>query len=110
MTYASNEQIAGLIMSYDFKKCFDKIEHSALIGALEAFSFSDYIVNWTKILFPGFTASVQNNGCFSRRIVINQGVHQGGCCSSFYFVVCTELLAIAIKIIVILKEFQSMKF
>ena len=40
---------------------------------------------------------IQNNGHFSKRIPIEKGVHQGGCCSSIYFLIIAEILAIALR-------------
>ena len=39
----------------------------------------------------------KNNGHFSNNIKIHKGVHQGGCCSSIYFLVIAEILAIALR-------------
>ena len=40
---------------------------------------------------------IQNNGYFSDKIDIKKGVHQGGCCSSIYFLVIAEILAITLR-------------
>ena len=40
---------------------------------------------------------IQNNGHFSSSIPIKKGVHQGGCCSSIYFLVIAEILAISLR-------------
>ena len=40
---------------------------------------------------------IQNNGHFSDEIKIEKGVHQGGCCSSIYFLVIAEILALALR-------------
>ena len=40
---------------------------------------------------------IQNNGHFSQQIPIQKGVHQGGCCSSIYFLIIAEILAISLR-------------
>ena len=50
-----------------------------------------------KILYTDFTVKIQNNGHFSERVDIKKGVHQGGCCSSIYFLVIAEILAISLR-------------
>ena len=55
------------------------------------------MIEWTKILYTGFQVNTQNNGYFSKRINIERGIHQGGPCSSMFFLVCAELMAILIK-------------
>ena len=97
--YARDNKMDGLILSLDFEKCFDKVSFSALFGCLEFFKFPEYVIKWVKILYTGFQVNTQNNGHFSKRISIQQGLHQGGPASSLLFLVCAEALAILIKII-----------
>ena len=54
-------------------------------------------MEWTKILYPNFKANTQNSCNFSGKFSINRGVHQGGPCSSLYFLICAETMAILIK-------------
>ena len=68
-----------------------------MFGALTFFGIPNYLVEWSKILYTGFEACTQNNRHFSRRFNINKGVHQGGPCSSFYFLLCAEIMAILIR-------------
>ena len=86
-----------IILSLDFMKCFDRIEFSALIGALQYFGFAENIINWTKILYTEFKVNTQNNGNFSRRIDVGRGLHQGGPCSSLYFLIIAEIMAIMMR-------------
>ena len=48
-------------------------------------------------MYDGFSVKIQNNGFFSEEINIEKGVHQGGCCSSIYFLVVAEILAMALR-------------
>ena len=94
---AQEEELEALILSIDFMKCFDIIETSALIEAMRYYEFSETIIKWTEIFFKDFVAVVQNNGHFSEKININQGVHQGAPCSSYYFLICAEVLATILR-------------
>ena len=87
----------AVILSLDFVKCFDKCSFSILFGSLEFFGFGSIIKEWTKILYTDFTVRIQNNGFFSSEIEIHKGVHQGGCCSSVYFLVIAEILALSLR-------------
>ena len=95
--YARDNRLDAIILSLDLEKCFDKIEFCALIGSLKFFKFPQYIIEWVKILYTDFCAVTQNNGHFSQRFYIKRGVHQGGPCSSTLFLICAELLALALK-------------
>ena len=97
ITYTENNDIEAEIISLDFHKAFDTISFSCLRGALEFFNFGSQIINWTETLYRNFTVKIQNNGYFSDQINIERGLHQGGCCSSYYFLLCAELLAIQIR-------------
>ena len=97
MTYCDQKCYEALVLSLDFEKCFDKLEKQAIIGSMKCFNFAPYLIEWTDILYKGFQANVLNNGHFSKRFKVNQGVHQGGPASSLYFVSWAELLAIAMR-------------
>ena len=95
--YANKEDLEAVVLSLDFVKCFDKCSFSILHGSLEYFGFGEVVKEWTKILYKNFSVKVQNNGHFSENIDINKGVHQGGCCSSLYFLIIAEILAISLR-------------
>ena len=97
MTYSDSNNIEALILSLEFEKCFDRIEHQVLLACLEFFNFPEYLITWTEILYSGFKANTQNNGYFSNRISVGRGLHQGGPCSSLYFLVCVETMAILLR-------------
>ena len=94
---AEKKDLEAVVLSLDFVKCFDKCSFSILHGSLEFFGFGSIVQEWTKILYKDFFVKIQNNGNFSEQISIQKGVHQGGCCSSVYFLVVAEILAIALR-------------
>ena len=97
MEYVKENDIDAVVLSLDFVKCFDKCSFSILHGSLEFFQFGNVVKEWTKILYDDFKVKIQNNGYFSDYIDIKKGVHQGGCCSSIYFLVIAEILAMALR-------------
>ena len=97
MQIAEVEDIEAVVLSLDFVKCFDKCSFSILHGSLEFFGFGEVVKKWTEIFYRDFVVKIQNNGFFSELIPIQKGVHQGGCCSSVYFLVMAEILAIALR-------------
>ena len=94
---AKKEDLETVILSLDFVKCLDKCSFSILHGSLDYFCFGQIVKEWTRILYKDFSVKIQNNGNFSQKIPIKKGVHQGGCCSSVYFLVIAETLAIALR-------------
>ena len=97
MHQARKEDLEAVILSLDFVKCFDKCSFTILHGSLEFFGFGEVVKEWTKILYKDFSVKIQNNGNFSGSIPIKKGVHQGGCCSSVYFLVIAEILALSLR-------------
>ena len=97
MYYTKKEDLEAVVLSLDFVKCFDKCSFSILHGSLEFFGFGKVVKQWTEILYRNFTVKIQNNGYFSSPISIRKGVHQGGCCSSIYFLIIAEILALSIR-------------
>ena len=92
-----NKEQEGIIISCDFLKAFDKINWHSLIGAMRYFKFSEVLISWTQIIYTEFQVKIQNNGFLSRPVTVEQGLHQGGPCSSLYFLVIAELLAILLR-------------
>ena len=97
MHYTASEDLEAVVMSLDFVKCFDKCAFSILHGSLDFFGFGQVVKDWTHILYHDFSVRVQNNGNFSAPINVRKGVHQGGCCSSVYFLVIAEILALSLR-------------
>ena len=97
MHQADEQDLEAIVLSLDFVKCFDECSFSILHGSLEYFGFGQIVKDWTKILYKDFLVKIQNNGYFSQSIDIKKGVHQGGCCSSIYFLVIAEILAISLR-------------
>ena len=97
MKIAKDDRIDGFVLSLDFMKCFDYIEHTAITGAMNYFKFPEYMVNWVKIIYSKCFAKVQNNGHLSNRFEVQKGVRQGGPASSLLFLLCAEVLAIELR-------------
>ena len=95
--HAEQEDLEAVVLSLDFVKCFDKCSFDILHGSLDFFKFGEVVKEWTRILYKSFSVKIQNNGHFSSWIDIEKGVHQGGCCSSVYFLVIAEILALALR-------------
>ena len=95
--HANDHKINAVICSVDFEKCFDKIEFTAIEGALRFFGYGEQMIHMVKTTFYNFSVVVQNNGFFSKTIKLERGVHQGGPISSYLFLICAEVLAIMLR-------------
>ena len=95
--HTDKKNVDAIVLSLDFMKCFDRIEFCALLGAMEYFKFSPILIQWTQILYNEFKIVIQNNGHFSSYIYVTRGLHQGGPCSSLFFLICAEIMAIMLR-------------
>ena len=94
---AEQENFPGLVLNVDWSKAFDKVETTAILGSMKYFQFAEILIQWTRILYKNFSVRIQNNGNFSEKIDVTRSIHQGGCASTQYFIICAELLAIEIR-------------
>ena len=97
VSLSDEEGVEGLILSLDFFKCFDQVEIRALRGAMEYFGMTGPFNEWTGTLFRGATAQVVNKGRLTEPFPTEKGLKQGGCCSTYFFLICAEVLAIALR-------------
>ena len=95
--YTSLKNIPGLILLVDFEKAFDTVEWKYLDKVLDTFGFGESFRLWVKILYTDITSCVINNGVSTPFFEISRGVRQGCPLSPYLFILCVELLAIAIR-------------
>ena len=91
--YTRNQNIPAVIMSIDFEKCFDKIDYSAIFGALKYFNFEEYFVKSVKLFYTQFEVCMQNYGFQSQFFVKSRSVNQGCIISPRIFLLTSEILA-----------------
>ena len=87
----------GMIVSLDFAKAFDSIDHSTIIGALEKFKFGNNFIHMIKTLMNKNVSCVQNGGWLSGFFLIERGIKQGCCVSPLLFLLVAELMALKIR-------------
>ena len=95
--YCEKRKIPALILTLDFEKCFDKIEHQAIIGALDYFNFGPNFKQWVSILFKDLMVRTQNFGFLSSIIYKTRGCNQGCNISPFCFLICGEVMLRKLK-------------
>ena len=95
--YCNRTQTAGVLISIDFEKCFDCVEHSSVLAAMRYYGFPEKFTNWVSIFFRDFVLVVQNYGNLSPPFCKERGVNQGCPISPFCYLVLGELIAEKIK-------------
>ena len=90
---AMRKNLAAIIISVDFEKAFDCVEHGSLIQAFKYSGFPDYMVDWIRILFKDMWLSTINNGYTSTYFKPTCGIYQGNPIGLYGFVSLIEILA-----------------
>ena len=62
LEYTDENDIEVILLSADFEKAFDSIEHSFIISTLKAFGFGPDFIQWVKTFFKNVESCVMNNG------------------------------------------------
>ena len=97
LNYLECENISAILMNVDFEKCFDSIEHNALLESLRFFNIGEYFISWVKMLYCNFEFCILNNGKHSSYTPQHRGVHQGSALSGPLFIYTAEILALMVK-------------
>ena len=97
ITMSRNLNCQGLVISLDFSKAFDCIEHSTILAALRTFGFGDNLISMVRTLLTNAESCIKNAGWLSENFKLERGIKQGCCVSPLLFVLVAELLALKIR-------------
>ena len=87
----------AVIITIDFEKCFDRLEHESIFAAMRYFKFGPKFISWSKIFFNKLFICTQNAGYQSEFAPKTRGVNQGCNFSPFCFLICSEIMTHLIK-------------
>ena len=77
MNQCDRQCIQALVMALDYEKCFDSIEHHAIVGSMRYFGIGSYFQKAVMVLFAKFELCTTNNGYASAWFAPTRGCHQG---------------------------------
>lgn len=92
VNYTSKNRIEFLIMTIDYQKCFDFLQHSALWRCLEYLNYGERYLDWLKILYANVELFTCNLGFLSNPIPVNRSVLQGSPIAAFLFLNAGQIL------------------
>ena len=94
---AWTHQKRGVLLSIDFEKAFDSLSHDFIIGVMDVAGFGSRLKKWVKVLLSNFSSRVNHVGNLLPSIDLGRGARQGDPIASLLFVLCIEILLIAIR-------------
>lgn len=95
--YIQEKKMNGFLISVDFEKAFDRVEHTYLFDVLKTFGFGENFINWIKILYKGALTKVKCNGFLTDCFKITRSIRQGCPLSALLYSLVAEPLGLAIK-------------
>lgn len=97
LRYINEKGKDGFLISLDFEKAFDRVEHSFLFDILRKFGFGDNFIKWITIMYKGATTKVKCNGFLTPCFKITRSIRQGCPLSALLYSLVAEPLGLAIK-------------
>ena len=84
------------MISIDFKKDFESIEHEYLIKILQKMRFGPQFIKWIEKIYTNSKSAIMINGYISKNIDIEKGIRQGDALSMM--LLCLAIQPLLIKI------------
>ena len=94
---AWSNQKKGVLLSIDFEKAFDSLSHDFILQVMEVAGFGNRLKKWVKVLLSDFSSRVNHVGNLLPSIDLGRGARQGDPIASLLFVLCIEILLVAIR-------------
>ena len=91
--YTNYKQNNLFIVSYDFAKAFDSLDHEFLQKTLSVYGYGQNFISFIKRTYSNRKAMVMNNGYFTWQIAIERGIIQGDPLSLPLFCIAAEIQA-----------------
>ena len=90
-------RVSGCLLTVDFEKTFDSLNHKFLIAVLKKYGFGEDFIDWIKILLRDQESCVINGGLTTTYFRLEHGARQGDPISAYLFVLALELFFILLK-------------
>ena len=93
MDIAKKDKIPMVILSIDMEKCFDRLEHTAILESLRYFNFGPKFTHWISLFYTNFNICTQNFGFLSKFWKKERGSNQGCPLSPGIYLLMAEIMA-----------------
>jgi exonuclease III len=97
MSYTESNDIPGLLLLIDFEKAFDSVSHDFIFKTLDLLNFGDGFRKWISVFYSNAQSTVLVNGHMTPFFYVKSGCRQGDGLSPYIFLLCSQILNIAIN-------------
>lgn len=97
VSFLNEKNRNGYLISLDFEKAFDRVEHGFLFSILECFGFGRNFIKWVRILYSDIMTKVKCNGFLTEPFKISRSIRQGCPLSAQLYSLVAEPLGLIIK-------------
>jgi hypothetical protein len=97
MNYTEKNNIPGLLLLIDFEKAFDSVSHNFIFKVLDLLNFGESFKKWISVFYKFAQSTVLVNGHMTPFFDIKSGCRQGDGLSPYIFLLCSQILNIAIN-------------
>ncbi len=94
--YTRDKNLPGILLSIDFQKAYDSIDHNYMYKVLKAFNFGQSLCKWIETFYRDISSCVMNNGTSTGYFTIQRGLRQGDPLSCQLFNLVLETLCIVL--------------
>ena len=84
MDEVNRKKTSCLILSIDFKKAFDSVDHRFIDSSLELLNFGPDFRRWVNLFFKDRETYLMMDSFMGEKIILEQGVPQGDVLSPTY--------------------------
>ncbi len=95
--YIKEKENNAYVISLDFEKAFDRVEHGFLFSVLKKFGFGENFIKWIVILYTDILTEVKCNGFLTQPFKVSRSIRQGCPLSALLYSLVAEPLGLLIN-------------
>ena len=97
LEYTKQSGQSGILVTIDFEKAFDSLDHRFPLNVLHTFNFGPSFIQWIRTFYSNVSSCVINNGFATNYFSVDRSVRQGDPLSPLLFIFSLEVIACSIR-------------